>query len=229
MIAPPQEIIEATRLSAMRSPCAKSKRGAVAFTSTSHGPQVIGAGWNGPPAPFRCDGSRACRDACSSVCVHAEVRAVVDVALGPVVGRRDLDLVHLKVIGESPVATGKPSCVSCSKLILDMQLVVGWVWLYERGTPEPECEAIYFGGHDGHTSCGAPAKHILGELGWRCDSCLEGHLRRGSRGHDHDHAKCLAEQIRSANDGATWFRYSAREFHEISLANNRLHCAKDER
>lgn len=49
--------------------CQKSLRGVVIFHP--HNPRRIAA-VNGPPGPFTCNGSTACRTACNQVAVHAE-------------------------------------------------------------------------------------------------------------------------------------------------------------
>lgn len=54
--------------------CHKSKRGVVIF-HRSRGAYYSAA--NGPPWPFHCDGSDACRASCRHVAVHAEARAIL--------------------------------------------------------------------------------------------------------------------------------------------------------
>lgn len=76
--APPREIIELAENLAAQSPCAKSKRGVVAYAEhpSFDGPRVVGSGFNGPPRPFRCYGDESCRATCNKYCVHAELRAI---------------------------------------------------------------------------------------------------------------------------------------------------------
>lgn len=121
---------------AKESPC-RSKRGVIIydpckiFFVSSH---------NGPPEPFICPGRDRCRGKCSQLAVHAETRALRCVAG---IGRRDLELVHVELAPEpillsasgfdvdrSVIACNGPSCVSCSKEILDAQSIAG-IWLYE--------------------------------------------------------------------------------------------------
>ena len=237
--SPPKEIIEAARLAAMRSPCAKSKRGAVLFALGARPAQsppptddlhpehaaeilrqyaafpngVIEVGHNGPPQPFTCDGSPGCRRDCAQICVHAEARALLRRSSRDWAADEFPELLHLKVIGETAVATGKPSCVQCSVMIREIWFVMN-VWLYERARPEPRCVA-----------CGDPAKHLVPSSRPNIDALA---CDRHATPYEtlHEHARCLAWQIREANDGATWKRYTALEFHEATLANLGLHAAK---
>ncbi len=243
-MTPPKEIIEAARLAAMRSPCAKSKRGAVLFAKNArpieappteglhpeHAAEirrqyaafpsgVIEVGHNSPPQPFTCDGSPACRRDCAKICVHAEAAALLRRSSRDWAADEFPELVHLKVIGETAVATGKPSCVQCSTMIREIWFVMN-VWLYERARPEPTC-GMPEGGNRPEFECGAAgAKHIYNGTPC-CDSCIQGRV--------HDHAACIAWQIREANDGATWKCYSALEFHESTLANLGLHSARSDK
>lgn len=147
MDAPPDYVIEAARLAAVQSPCAKSKRGVVLFNpedaerdvlhlstteriafQASH--VLISSAFNGPPAPYECKASDACRAACRDICLHAEQRALlaaIDREITPV--RRRLELVHVKVTNGIVVPGGGPSCLQCSRLVVEVQL--RGVWLYE--------------------------------------------------------------------------------------------------
>jgi hypothetical protein len=144
---PPQLLgaaIEAAIAAARFAPCRKSRRGAAVFNPAAvYAPTaVIGAGFNGQPPPWRCDGTcmREARpgvSVCSLVCVHAERRAI-DAALVQVAGYSGgmvtdldgLDLVHIKVdnLG-GPVPTGSPSCASCSLWVVEHR--IAGVWLLE--------------------------------------------------------------------------------------------------
>lgn len=128
MTAPPDVAIAEALQTAALSPCAKSKRGVVAYARTDP-PRVIGVGFNGPPRDIRCDGSWSCQADCGKRCVHAEVRAIRDLPTTPTL-RRWIVLVHVK-IGEDGrlVAGGGPSCWQCSREILDVG--IGGVWLFE--------------------------------------------------------------------------------------------------
>lgn len=159
----PRTVVEAVIASARSSPCQKSHRGAVVFgvdRYPAHGGfpaetivNIFGAGFNGQPPPWRCDGtcSRKLIDenrsrllppalqlsVCSMMCQHAEQRAIRAALvrrglenLGK--GTLDaLDIVHLKVgLDGRPAASERPSCWQCSGAILDSELA--GVWLYEK-------------------------------------------------------------------------------------------------
>lgn len=139
MNAPPDYVIEEARKAALKSPCQKSKRGVAVFNPEEaerrrphmhqHSGNIIvaGVGFNGPPLGFRCDGSVECRRDCAKFCLHAEHRAIRAAGILDDVG--DLELVHVKVIGEHVVPGGPPSCWQCSREVVDVGL--RGVWLFE--------------------------------------------------------------------------------------------------
>jgi hypothetical protein len=147
----PLSVLEQAIAAGRMSPCQKSRRGAAVFRLDVWPSMVagvtIGAGFNGQPPPWRCDGTckRAAYEGgpsiCSLVCRHAEQRAI---ALALVSLDRDgrpsdmlleHDIVHIKVNGDGmPVAGGGPSCIQCSTAILDARLA--GVWLLEMTHPE---------------------------------------------------------------------------------------------
>src|SRR3954469_17669298 len=125
---PPDRVIEAARLLGARSPCAKSKRGVVLFDpdpdmqpEPGRDDHLPGRGWNGPPPGFECAGTEVCRSKCRNVCMHAEQIAIIDALRGNE-RMRDLVLLHVKVVDGVIVAGGPPSCVECSRLIVQVQL-----------------------------------------------------------------------------------------------------------
>ena len=151
-MAPPDYVIEAARLAAVQSPCAKSKRGVALFNPELHDDSVrawerastyavthadilqfratrviVASGFNGPPRGFSCTNSMVCRGSCRDVCMHAEQRALI-IAVGCDVG--DLEIVHVKVVDEQVVAGGGPSCLQCSRFVADVR--IRGVWLFER-------------------------------------------------------------------------------------------------
>lgn len=132
MNQPPEYAINTARLEAMKSPCAKSKRGVVLFDD-NFGPSsqivIAGAGSNGQPPGFACSGSDACRRDCAKLCLHAEDRAIRD-ALVLWGDPTDLQMLHVKVVGGAVVPGGGPSCWQCSRLVVELGL--RGVWLYER-------------------------------------------------------------------------------------------------
>ena len=98
-------------------------------------------GFNHPPAPFTCDGSTACREACGKVCVHAEADALLQATKGLpdpwFMG--GAEMLHVKVVNGREVPSGPPSCWQCSRLILESGIAGMWL-LHEEGfqryTPE---------------------------------------------------------------------------------------------
>lgn len=130
---PPSMVVGRALDVAMSSPCGKSKRGVVIFDTEG---SITSIGTNGPPPPFICDGSDACKNDCPKICAHAEQRAVMRNTSSSHV----CDVLHVKIARTTPtgwelVAGGPPSCWQCSRMILD----AGYrgVWLYElRGVDQ---------------------------------------------------------------------------------------------
>ena len=100
-------------LSAKWSSCEKSKRGVIIVQDRL----IIGEGFNHPPKGYTCEPS-VCKTICASYCVHAEHAAIIDALQkgNTVEGSR---LYHAKVKEGSIKTVDGPSCVSCSKIILD--------------------------------------------------------------------------------------------------------------
>ncbi len=223
MTEPPSIIVSTAAHCALKSPCAKSKRGVVIYRPG----MIIGLGWNGPPverdlvtqkAGLECDGER-CRSVCRQVAVHAEERAVRSIGREPVTisreatrriagvgvgGDRGTHLVHVKIEpehdddrlrehGPRVVAGGPPSCVTCSRTILDSNLV-DYVWLLEAQNwhDNLRCE-----------SCGTITMVQKDEGSTMvCSNCVGGLLR--------------FETTTYARTGV-WKRYTAAEFHRATL------------
>jgi deoxycytidylate deaminase len=149
MSVPPTRAIEVAREAALRSPCAKSKRGAVLFWNGDQFavPMVleVTAAFNGPPEPWLCDGSPDCRQHCGRLCMHAEARclsaaariglhrlAVANGFTDEMLANADnYDMLHVKVVDAGVVVPGgPPSCEQCSKAMLEFG--IGGMWLYEQ-------------------------------------------------------------------------------------------------
>lgn len=131
----PRYIEMATEMGAM-SPCEKSRRGVVIwFVGWPPGTPDAVVDHN-RPASGDCDGSEACRAACSKICIHAEQGAIFS-ALHLIhddrARLRGAELLHVKVVDGAPVPGGPPSCVDCSKLILESGISGVWLWEVERG------------------------------------------------------------------------------------------------
>lgn len=123
MREPNPTLVNAALHAANQSTCRKSQRG-VAILPAAGALSSIVFESNGPPAPFVCDGSKRCVGFCRRLAVHAEQRALLSMGRYLCEGA---ELVHVKTVKALPVPSGEPSCVECSKLILDAR--VGLVWL----------------------------------------------------------------------------------------------------
>lgn len=137
---PANVIIGLAEQQARSSPCLKSKRGAVVY---SRG-RVFGCGFNGQPGNLVCTGSVACRKACGMICEHAEAKAIREAIAFRAAGAGWLvDLVHVKIGSDGLlVGGGGPSCVQCSRLIVDVGFI-GKVWLYEDSSPVGSAWVMY--------------------------------------------------------------------------------------
>jgi hypothetical protein len=118
-----EKAIEIARL----SPCAKSKRGVIAW-------HPLFGNWvkafNSPPEMFPCSGSQLCKSMCSDIAIHAEERAMFRfISMYPSFNRDEVELLHIKVIGGEPVASKEPSCLRCSTRLLDFEFK--GIWLLE--------------------------------------------------------------------------------------------------
>lgn len=131
------------------SPCAKSKRGVIIFHPerehfiTAH---------NGPPSPFRCDGSVACRNFCNKVAIHAEQRAIQLARIFDL--HEGWEMLHVKVVDGVAVSSGPPSCAQCSGSILQSGLAA--MWLLHEGMQLQRYDPVNF--HElSLQKCGLPA------------------------------------------------------------------------
>lgn len=220
MKEPPSQIIEAARQAALRSPCAKSKRGVVLFNPMllpnpaaisplrgSVADAIATLGYNGPPPGFTCKNTMVCRGNCAEICVHAEQRAIMDALRFSVSSIEGLELVHIKAVaGPEPggggiVATGPPSCLQCSRIIADVNLRAVWLWestdivgRTDQTTGTETCTCGERGTAIAERSFGDPPRLVVHRL----PSC----------------------PAMGAN--AEWRRYSAEDFHRATLATNDL-------
>lgn len=149
--APPAWAVAEAISVAKRSPCQKRKVGVVIYRCIRGGlpggreivVETEGIGCNGPPQigveggasqEGRCDGSPACRRDCAKRCVHAEPRAI-DTLLPRERDQGFLRMVHVKLSDAGLLtACDGPSCVECSKIILDAG--IGGIWLFESRVVE---------------------------------------------------------------------------------------------
>ncbi len=106
---------------AAESPC-QSKRGVVIWRDGV----MISRANNGQPRGFMCDGSEQCRKNCGKSAVHAEQRALL-FALADQYDVYGASMLHVKVVDGEPVASERPSCIECSKLILEAGVCEMWL------------------------------------------------------------------------------------------------------
>jgi deoxycytidylate deaminase len=120
VITPPEHIIRFAIEASVRSPC-QSKRGVAIWS----GEDLISTGYNHKPKPFACDGSDECKAHCNKDAVHAEQAAII---CGNRVHR--CQMLHVKTRDGLLVTSGGPSCLQCSKLILEAG--ISFMWLYHE-------------------------------------------------------------------------------------------------
>lgn len=128
--APMQRAIDAATDAACRSPCRKSRRG-VAIWVPSTG-EILATAYN-RRLDALCDGTDACRAVCRRVCIHAEEAAILNALdtlsrLGPRTGLLGAHMLHIKVVDGLAVASGPPSCLQCSRLILEAGIASMWLF-----------------------------------------------------------------------------------------------------
>jgi hypothetical protein len=126
--APPEIAILRAIAEANKSPCAKSKRGVVAYRPYPH-PHIVASGHNAQPSGFACDGSDACKSACAMLCIHAEQAVLAQEFDGPRFSDRAY-LVHVKTVDGLLVPSGGPSCWQCSRLMFDPR--IRGIWLFHE-------------------------------------------------------------------------------------------------
>ena len=122
-VIPPSHVVEFAVEVSGWSPC-RSKRGVVIFSEGDG--EVITHGYNYKPRGFDCDGSERCKATCRVEAVHAEQQALL------AGGRRVAgeEMLHVKTVDGQLVASGGPSCVQCSKLVLVCG--IAGVWLFHE-------------------------------------------------------------------------------------------------
>lgn len=125
---PPEQMIGLAVAAANASPCQKSKRGAAIWSPWKPGRHIV-VGYN-RLVGGACTGSDLCRTWCGRSCIHAEQDALLSLdrdRAGPL----SFEMLHVKVVDGQAVEGGPPSCLECSKLIVEAD--VGVMWLLETG------------------------------------------------------------------------------------------------
>lgn len=123
------DLVDVAVAAAMRSPC-QSKRGVVIHGS--HG-RIISSGFNHQPFPFICDGSERCKRSCGRTAIHAEQAAIIAAGVSgrPLLGS---SILHAKARDGKPCASMAPSCLECSKLILECAIT----WMHLLHDPQAQ-------------------------------------------------------------------------------------------
>lgn len=145
---------------AMKSPC-QSKRGVIICDEHSG---LIASGFNHQPFPFICNGSDDCKRNCGKTAIHAEQSAILSANRS----LRGCVLLHVKAKDNKPCASGPPSCLECSKLILESG--IGYVLLLSDPHAQLLPGAEVIGKTTGWTSAST-----LGELDVRQYSAIHFH------------------------------------------------------
>lgn len=219
MSAPPDHIVKHALIEAMRSPCAKSKRGAVVFSDEGNEgylSPVIGMGFNRAPG-YTCDGSAACRASCSKRCLHAEQVAITAaIAHHRGLSISNLTILHVHAVNGELVGGSKPSCWQCSRLVYEHELDF---WLYEANA-QWESRECYARGHVamfGPPGLGVTATIPAGTTGWeRVQRWMDTYRNQGIRNPDDPHGdECElcggalepVGKVHYSKEG-TWRRYS---------------------
>ena len=132
---PDDKFVRFAEAAAACSPCAKSRRGVVAWQLDTL--TYLECAYNRPPRGYACSRDPACKATCGQTAIHAEQALLASLGmLGMTIRTGDIgmvDLLHVKIGPNGRVIPGGgPSCVQCSKAILDGGLVAG-MWLYEAG------------------------------------------------------------------------------------------------
>ena len=118
---PPDEVVTLAVQSSLHSPC-RSKRGCVIWNDW----EIISSGFNHQPSPVTCDGSDQCKSSCRQTAIHAEQSAVLNGL--PSHFFSFASMLHVKTVNGLIVASGPPSCLECSKLILETG--ISFMWLF---------------------------------------------------------------------------------------------------
>lgn len=118
-----KELIDSMIYYGSRGLCNKSKR--VSAIIYPNGIYEIAT--NSPPEPFACANNEQCKKVCNQTCIHAEERAIIKSLQRH--GEVDFCLcLHLKIVDGKPVTSGCPSCVTCSRKLLECKIKYMYLW-----------------------------------------------------------------------------------------------------
>jgi deoxycytidylate deaminase len=132
------ELINDMIIHGQKGLCSKSKR--VAALIKPNGLYVTGT--NSPPSPFSCKSNEFCKKICNQICIHAEERALL-LALKQYSKVEDCICLHLKIVNCEPVVSGNPSCVTCSRKLLECGVKYMYLW-QEKGWQQWTTEEFHF-------------------------------------------------------------------------------------
>lgn len=104
--------------------CCKSKRVSAIITKENY---VIAI--NEPPIGFICKNNETCKKVCNQICVHAEENAIIK-AFQKGLDIKNASCLHLKIKNNEPVFSGPPSCIYCSRKLL--QSGVKFMYLFHE-------------------------------------------------------------------------------------------------
>jgi deoxycytidylate deaminase len=139
---PPDHIIQIAIKASLNSPC-QSKRGVTIF----HGFDYVASGWNHKPAPFKCDNSSECKMNCGKDAIHAEQHAILNaMSSGHAARLNDCEMLHVKTECGVLVESMGPSCLQCSKLILELRLTGMWLYHHQGWKRYEPSEFHYLSG-----------------------------------------------------------------------------------
>lgn len=136
---------------ALKSPCAKSKRGVALWGALPPSiwgrqlPPFLILAHNGPPSGTPCQGREICGSNCNKIAVHAEERALLKLTRQMNRdGRSSLgaSMLHVKVVDGELVPSGPPSCWQCSRMILEAGVASMWLY-HEEGWREYPAEEFH--------------------------------------------------------------------------------------
>jgi hypothetical protein len=110
---------------AAAGPCCKSKRGVLFIAD-----DALSIAVNGPAGGAPCGNDDACREACASICNHAEMRAILRALLKPRTrALRKMHVIHIAVDASGrPRSKPVPSCITCSRDMLEVGVEAVWLW-----------------------------------------------------------------------------------------------------
>lgn len=111
-----------------RGPCCKSKRVSAIISSDTieiyddicQHPYIVAT--NTPPGKLKCLNNEECKKNCNKYCVHAEENVILKAYSLKTIEVLGGTILHLKIVDGKAVPSGNPSCIYCSRKILQCGL-----------------------------------------------------------------------------------------------------------